>query len=120
MQSVPPNFLFPKMFRLSHSPEFRQVFDARKSAADHVLLVFALPNELQYCRLGLSVSKRVGNAVIRNRWKRLIREAFRKHRTEFPGHYDIVVIPQREVKLPAAIQVEISLVKLVTKIAAKH
>ncbi len=53
------------------------------------------PNDLSYSRLGLSVSRKVGNAVKRNRVKRLIRELFRKNKDKFPKGYDIVFIPRK-------------------------
>ena len=52
-------------------------------------------NNLSYSRLGLSVGKRVGNAVKRNRIKRLTRELFRKNKEKFPRGYDIVFIPRK-------------------------
>jgi len=51
-----------------------------------------LPNELPYCRLGLAVSRKVGNAVVRNRIKRRLREIFRKQLKDKPLHYDCVVV----------------------------
>ena len=51
-----------------------------------------MPNELPCCRLGLAVSRKVGNAVIRNRIKRLLREIFRKQLTDRHLRYDIVVV----------------------------
>jgi ribonuclease P protein component len=107
---------FPKTARIRKSPEFKRVFDARHSAANNVLIVFAIPNGLEQSRLGLSVSRKIGNAVIRNRWKRLIREAFRKTRTEFAGTFDLVVIPQRNSPPPTTQSVILSLQKLVKKI----
>jgi ribonuclease P protein component len=111
---------FPKTARIRKSPEFKRVFDARHSAANNVLIVFAIPNRLGQSRLGLSVSKKVGNAVIRNRWKRLIREAFRKTRTKFAGTFDLVVIPQRNTAPPTAQAIIFSLQKLVHKIAQRQ
>jgi ribonuclease P protein component len=110
---------FPKTARLHKSPEFKRVFDARLSAANNILIVFAIPNGLEQSRLGISVSRKIGNAVIRNRWKRIIREAFRKTRTEFARTFDLVVIPQRNSPPPTIQSVIFSLQKLVKKIA-KH
>ncbi len=113
----------PKAARLRKSPDFQRVYKKRLSAADGVLIVLACPNDLGRCRLGLSVSKKVGNSPIRNRWKRLIREAFRKHRSEFAMNCDFVVIPQksfvRGTKPPSAEAVEKSLTRLVGKIGKK-
>jgi len=51
-----------------------------------------LPNELPYCRLGLAVSRKVGDAVVRNRIKRRLREIFRHQLTDRPLRYDFVVV----------------------------
>ena len=48
-----------------------------------------------YSRLGLSISKKVGNAVVRNSWKRLIREGFRRQKNELPAGIDFVVRPRK-------------------------
>lgn len=68
-------------------------------------------------RLGLSVSKRVGNAPTRNRWKRLIREVFRKHRSEMPP-IDVVVRPKKGAVADYA-SVSISLPALVSRAIRK-
>lgn len=86
---------FPKSHRLLHSSQFQRVYQRRVRAWDEVLQLRACENEWEHPRLGLAVSKRAGKAVIRNRWKRLIREAFRRHRTELPENIDLVVAPQR-------------------------
>lgn len=84
---------FRQRHRLSHAREFAAAFNAKVRKSRGPLLVFTLPNDLGHSRLGLSVGSRVGNAVMRNRVKRLIREAFRleQHALVFAGRgYDIV------------------------------
>ena len=110
---------FSKSLRLRSTGQFQSVFAARRSVADHLLILFATPNELPHCRLGLSVSKKIGNAVIRNCWKRQIREAFRKSKSALPGGLDLVVLPQRSVDVRVVKHLEYSLKSLVTKIAKR-
>ena len=81
-------------YRIRRGLDFKRAYDRRCSAADSCLLVFGEANGLGYPRLGLSVSRKVGNAVARNRWKRLIREAFRLTRAKLPSGVDLVVIPR--------------------------
>lgn len=84
---------FPKSRRLLKSTEFDAVFAARRSRADKRIVIYTLANELGHPRLGLVVSRKVGNAVARNRWKRLLREAFRLIQDELPA-VDIVCLPR--------------------------
>jgi ribonuclease P protein component len=85
---------FPKQLRLRTAAEFARVYERRCRASDHLLLVFVADNDLGHPRIGLSVSRKVGNAVVRNRWKRLIREAFRLSRPQLPQGLDLIVIPR--------------------------
>jgi ribonuclease P protein component len=110
---------FPRSFRLRRTEQFQRVFTVRCSAADRAIIVFAAPNELLHCRLGLSVSSKIGNAVVRNRWKRLIREAFRKSCSELPGGFDLVVLPQRNVDVRTVNHLEQSLKNLTAKIVKR-
>ncbi len=90
-----PKATFPRRQRLTHALEFQAVFGARMRKSSGPVALFAKPNGLAFPRLGLSVSRAVGGAVVRNRFKRLIREAFRLHWREFPvreqGAYDVVI-----------------------------
>jgi ribonuclease P protein component len=82
--------------RIRKQEDFDRVYAARLFAADEILIVNGAANGLAHSRLGLSVSKRVGKATIRNRWKRLIREAFRLSREQLPAGVDLVVRPQND------------------------
>jgi len=87
-------------------------------AADSVLVVYTVRNDLTFSRIGISVSKRLGNSVRRHNVKRRIREAFRKSKSDLPVGLDIVCV----AKLAAAadgVDVSASLHKLIVK-AARH
>lgn len=86
---------FPKSLRLRKQSEFDRVYQTKCYAADQMLVVKAVSNGTAVTRLGLSISRRVGQAVVRNQWKRVIREVFRKQRFEFPTGLDLVVRPRR-------------------------
>ncbi len=85
---------YTKKQRLLSRDDFARVYNQEHFAADNVLVIRARRSR-GISRLGLSVSKKVGNAVVRNRWKRRIREAFRLQQNEVPQGLDIVVRPRK-------------------------
>ncbi len=98
--------------------DFQRALRRRASARDAWGVVFGHPTGLPYPRLGLSVSKRLGGAVVRNRWKRLLREAFRQIRPQLPVGVDLIVIPR--VSAPPALNVLLeSLARLAERVAKK-
>ena len=103
---------------LRRPADFRRVYERRRSASDDWLIVYGRENELPYLRLGLSVSRKVGIAVRRNRLRRLYREAFRHSRAELPVGIDLVLIPRTSAE-PTLEQLQRSLVRLVKQVARK-
>jgi len=79
--------------RVKKPREFEAVYTARFKAADGVLLLFLRQNEQGRTRIGLSVSRKHGGAVVRNRLKRWLREAFRLEQHQLPAGIDLVAIP---------------------------
>jgi len=71
------------------------VFRDGVNLASRYLVIYARPNELSFNRLGLSVGKKLGNAVTRNRIKRLLREAMRKVIEGIPLNCDFVIVAKR-------------------------
>lgn len=86
-----PDERFPKLLRLRSRAEFLRVQGSRQKHTTRSLVVVHLANTLTHPRLGLTVSRKVGNAVVRNRVKRWLREAFRRERWRAAG-VDLVVI----------------------------
>lgn len=85
---------FTKSQRLLSRDDFSRVYQQDHFAADNVLVIRARRSPGR-SRLGLSVSKKVGNAVVRNRWKRRIREAFRQQQFDLPTGLEIIVRPRK-------------------------
>lgn len=87
-------FRFQKKQRLLRTTDFRRVYAQRQSVAIGPLVMYGAQQvtKLSHARIGISVSRRVGNAVVRNQWKRRLREAFRKVKTQFSADLDVVVV----------------------------
>lgn len=86
------SYAFPKAHRLHGPPAFTAVYNGRVRESRGPLTIYALPNGLLHCRLGLSVSRKVGIAVRRGRIKRQLREAFRLMQHDVPKGYDLVIV----------------------------
>ncbi len=89
---------FRKHERIRHRSEFTRVYEHGKKIRSTSFVLHLLPNHQQhYCRLGITASKKIGNAVTRNRCKRLVRELFRRNKEKFPPGTDVVIVVTRNM-----------------------
>ena len=99
-QPPAPSFRFRPEEHLRRPSDFRRVYERRRSASDDWLIVYACENELPHLRIGLSVSRKYGQATRRNRLRRLYREAFRLSRHHMPTGLDLILIPRKNDEPP--------------------
>lgn len=86
--------------RLRHKRDFERAYGGRRCRRVGCLVVYVVPNSRDQLRLGLSVGRKVGNAVVRNLVKRRLREAFRTLHQDHPGGSDVVINVQPHDILP--------------------
>ncbi|MEN1966530.1 ribonuclease P protein component [Lentibacillus sp. N15] len=105
-----------KEFRIKANKEFQHVFKKGKSFANRQLVIYFLRKPDQHhFRVGLSVGKKIGNAVTRNQIKRYLRQAFHELEANIRPEYDIVIIARRPTKEMHFHQIKKSLLHLLMK-----
>ncbi len=87
---------FPWRQRIVRSSDFRTLYKEGRRLDAGKFVLFGRPNNLGHHRLGLTVSRKIGGAVVRNRVKRLFREVFRRTCADIPSHFDFIVNAKRE------------------------
>jgi len=86
---------FPKAERIRERQEFIEIFNhAQKTHSSHLIL-FRRSNSRQCARVGITASRKVGIAVVRNRIKRLIREYYRHHKIDFISGFDYSLVVKK-------------------------
>ena len=97
---------------LKKNSDFRNVYNRGVSLANRYLVMYILENGTQRNRLGISVSKKVGNSVIRHHITRLVRESYRLHEDMFNSGLDIVVIARMNARNAVYRDIESALLHL--------
>ncbi len=111
-------FGLPRQARLTRSRDFKEVSRRGSRLRAPPLLVKALARREGRSRMGLAVSRQVGSAVVRNRWRRAIREAFRLNRHRLGRPYDLVFSVFREAEPDEVKEVERAFLEVVERLNA--
>ena len=97
---------------LKRNEDFRRVYAEGKSYANRYLVMYVKRNQTDRNRLGISVSKKVGNSVVRHRVTRLIRESYRVREESFNSGLDMVVVARKSAKDKTCQEIESALLHL--------
>mgnify|MGYP002619597306 FL=1 len=100
--------------------DFRTCYKSGKSYANKYLVVYIRENGTDHNRIGISVSKKVGNSVVRHRIKRLVHESYRLHEGEFASGSDIVVVGRRSADGASYTEIERALLSLLKHVGIYH
>ena len=103
------------MVRSLKNREFGKVYQQGKSKADDCLVLYILENGTDVKHLGITVSKKIGNSVVRSRVKRIIKEAWRMQEPYLADGYDYVWIARASAKEKKSTEIEISIQRLARK-----
>ena len=86
-----PDRRFPRSCRLTSRQQFIEVYEKGRRVSSSSFVLFGLENDCGECRLGITVTRKIGGAVCRNRIKRVLREIFRNNRDQLTAPIDVVV-----------------------------
>ena len=84
---------------LKNTQQFSNVYNKGKYYANKYLVMYVLKNDLSFNRVGISVSKKVGNSVVRHTMTRLVRESYRLHENMFNSGLDMVIVIRKDAAL---------------------
>jgi len=100
---------------LKKNYQFRIVYNKGKSVANKSIVLFAYRNGEDINRFGVSVSKKIGNAVVRNRIRRRLKESYRRLEAELPRGYDIIALARTPITEASFAELHIGLARLLQR-----
>ena len=98
--------LLKNQYRIKRNKDFQAIYRKKNAVAAGVVVLYIMDNKKDIPRAGFSVSKKLGNAVVRNRCKRLLREAVRRHLKEFRCGKDYVFVARKSLAEADFLQIE--------------
>ena len=109
-------FSFPRTDRLTSRRQFKTVYGQGRRVRGRTVTVFGLENRLGRCRVGFTVTRKLGNAVTRNRIKRILREVYRVNRLSTTGSLDLVVNAHASIHERTRQEIESDVVRCVARL----
>lgn len=103
---------------INRNCDFRRLYYKGKAYTNPALVVYVMKNSAGICRIGITVSKKIGTAVERNRCKRIIRAAFESIKPQIEGNWDIVLVARSRTRFLKSTQVQEILTDLLQKAGA--
>ncbi|WP_068505240.1 ribonuclease P protein component [Paenibacillus kribbensis] len=105
-----------KKLRLRNRADFGRVYRHGKSFANHQFVVYWFRRrEVEQFRVGISASKKIGNAVVRNRMRRIVKEIVRHHEHELVGQIDLIFIVRKDAVAMSYQELEKSVLHVLRK-----
>ncbi len=112
-------FKFRRVNRLKKNKSFQAVYKTGNSVVERAGVLYWSESPGQPKKIGFAVGKKMGNAVVRNRIKRLMREAFRLHQSELPEHVNVIIVARKPLLGASFQQVEALFLRLCRRMTAK-
>lgn len=113
-------FKLRKKNKLKKPAAFQLVYRQGRSVANRLLVLYIFPNGSADFKIGFAAGKRLGNAVVRNRVKRLMREVFRLHNNRLPRGYDYILVGRQPIVDKKMAQVEKMFLQLVERVNGEY
>lgn len=114
-----PDQRFPRSLRLTARRQFLAVYEGGYRVRSASFTLFGLRNDVGHCRLGITVTRKIGGAVVRNRVKRVVRDIFRRRRAEYDMPVDLVVNAHRSIVVRESRELEQELLSALRRLARK-